>query len=751
MGYETSEVMREFMKIMAEQETPAKNPYAEDKKIIEEKREFPEEDLIEQAHPEKVYVAESRGDGGLVENQNEQHEKMMTVINKMPTGALLGTYASAVTTLTKMADICDELGDSESADALTNVAEKVLALMDNCPFDRGTCIKDGEVSPLHKEADGRTCGAIKEINRHLSDAKFYAVKGDSVEMTIALDRARHLAYMFGGTMPSKVMIVREKIMALWRGEITLEESAQTTFIKSAGIITAIPKLIWWLTKNTFKLGGAAAGKVAEATPEVAGALKLWWKSGKATKSSEQIAEHADDILRDLTSVTESVTKHSQDIKESLSIASKSLADQITKLQSAVNANESEAGRLLRSIEKNKIMAKNRPELANELIRKSDEDIIQRNKLLENIKGDKSYINTLISIRQVASEPGGESTALAMMKNNPQLQQYSGTWLENMKKAFDTNAMVLSAKSKNLNNDAAFLQEYLALKRTSGAEEMRKLFEANPDNIAKLLQLNSTDRIAKIIESGKIPLRNKLFGLTVQDQAKTLGLPVTVLAGGAAATLGAIGVFDWFHKNDPSQVVRAAQNVKDPLSKVRTYGPGQDIVNKVKTSMNNIDEMQKLINDGLESNPEQSISKYVSGMSKELKSLNDAVSQWNLVEENAEDKSVAEQAKNQIIDFVYKLALSFNDLASRVGVPGVQAPSKQTNKPGQTNDNVTKIQSFLKIPATGTLDSATVSSLQKLEQDFNNKQKTNEFTGVFVQPAINFVIDYSNLMNIVKKY
>ncbi len=141
MTFEKSDVMKEFMKIMAAKD-PEKfkvqeNPYQEDKKTIEEKRiPAADKDMVEVAHPEPVYVAESRGEGGLVENQNEQHKKMMDVINKMPTGSLLGTYASTIDVLVKMANACDEIEENDTANLLTDTAEKIAALIEPIPFEK---------------------------------------------------------------------------------------------------------------------------------------------------------------------------------------------------------------------------------------------------------------------------------------------------------------------------------------------------------------------------------------------------------------------------------------------------------------------------------------------------------------------------------------------------------------------------------------------------------------------------------------
>lgn len=142
MSFEKSEVMVEFLKLaeaqgLAKTAAPSKNPNQEDLKTIEEKRvKVPEKNIIDEAHPESVYIAEARGDGGLVENQNEQQKKLIEMINKMPTGSLVGRYASMATELVKMANVCDDEGAHEAADLLTDAADKLFEQATNLPLTK---------------------------------------------------------------------------------------------------------------------------------------------------------------------------------------------------------------------------------------------------------------------------------------------------------------------------------------------------------------------------------------------------------------------------------------------------------------------------------------------------------------------------------------------------------------------------------------------------------------------------------------
>ena len=158
------EVMKEFLRIAEEQDllslkktaAPEKNPHGEDTKTIEEKRQKSQEKhIIEIAHPEPVYVAEARGDGGLVENQIEQQKKLIEMLNKMPTGSLVGRYASAMLGLKKMADDGDDIGQPEIADVLADLTAEFMKLATD-----GVCDKCNK--PIKQDADdGCKCNKKK--------------------------------------------------------------------------------------------------------------------------------------------------------------------------------------------------------------------------------------------------------------------------------------------------------------------------------------------------------------------------------------------------------------------------------------------------------------------------------------------------------------------------------------------------------------------------------------------------------------
>jgi hypothetical protein len=71
------------------------------------------EDLILEAHPKSVTLADAMGKGGLVENGLEQKEKSTYVALTTPTGNFHSKYASTIGYLQKLAKAADEQGKKE--------------------------------------------------------------------------------------------------------------------------------------------------------------------------------------------------------------------------------------------------------------------------------------------------------------------------------------------------------------------------------------------------------------------------------------------------------------------------------------------------------------------------------------------------------------------------------------------------------------------------------------------------------------
>jgi len=155
--WDRSSVMNDFIKIAAESGLITTNLKPEDKDFVgnpsketpvkDHRRYEPTEeyditkgeDLVQQAHPEKIQVADAMGEGGVVENVNEQQEKDIDIATKMPTGAFIGVHAELINGLIKVATQLDDEGKHKEAKHIDRAIERLTHL----PFSK---------SHLHKEA-----------------------------------------------------------------------------------------------------------------------------------------------------------------------------------------------------------------------------------------------------------------------------------------------------------------------------------------------------------------------------------------------------------------------------------------------------------------------------------------------------------------------------------------------------------------------------------------------------------------------
>lgn len=91
------------------------------------------EDLIGEAHPKDAKMADSMGEGGLVENLVQQQEKDIEVATRMPSGALVGKHAELMTALVALANELEGEGKADAAARVDRTIERISGL----PFGNG--------------------------------------------------------------------------------------------------------------------------------------------------------------------------------------------------------------------------------------------------------------------------------------------------------------------------------------------------------------------------------------------------------------------------------------------------------------------------------------------------------------------------------------------------------------------------------------------------------------------------------------
>jgi hypothetical protein len=85
-------------------------------------------ELIGEAHPLSIDIADAMGRGGVVENVVEQHRHNEGVALSMPSGNFRGKHAWLIKNLVKLADVTDEKGMGEASDLIDIALNEIISL-----------------------------------------------------------------------------------------------------------------------------------------------------------------------------------------------------------------------------------------------------------------------------------------------------------------------------------------------------------------------------------------------------------------------------------------------------------------------------------------------------------------------------------------------------------------------------------------------------------------------------------------------
>lgn len=85
-------------------------------------------ELVQRSHPEAVYVAESRGKGGLVENVVEQQNHNIEIALNVPSGNFKGRYAKLLNSLVKISEETNKVKRFDISETLNETIEKINKL-----------------------------------------------------------------------------------------------------------------------------------------------------------------------------------------------------------------------------------------------------------------------------------------------------------------------------------------------------------------------------------------------------------------------------------------------------------------------------------------------------------------------------------------------------------------------------------------------------------------------------------------------
>jgi hypothetical protein len=133
------------------------------------------DDLVEKAHPEDAEIAESMGEGWLVENIVQQHRKDEEIATQMPSGSLHGKHAALVAALVALANDLEGAGRAEAAARVDRTIERLAGCR---PFEES----------LRKEAFlGLPLGALTWAGLGAAAWNWFGTKLTSVRENLAED------------------------------------------------------------------------------------------------------------------------------------------------------------------------------------------------------------------------------------------------------------------------------------------------------------------------------------------------------------------------------------------------------------------------------------------------------------------------------------------------------------------------------------------------------------------------------------
>jgi len=105
---------------------------AEDSKETLQEKKYPfgfkTDDMVELAHPDTVAMADGPHTSAVVDNQNQQHAKIVNMVNKMPTGNIFHDLrlAEKVSALVVVANSLEDAGYSKQAKLIDEAVEALI-------------------------------------------------------------------------------------------------------------------------------------------------------------------------------------------------------------------------------------------------------------------------------------------------------------------------------------------------------------------------------------------------------------------------------------------------------------------------------------------------------------------------------------------------------------------------------------------------------------------------------------------------
>ena len=521
----------------------------------------------------------------------------------------------------------------------------------------------------------------------------------------------------------------------------------------------VKPLMKWLGKYGDEVGEAAVKSVQNADSSLLSGLKNWWSAPHKLKP--KYVKDALDV--DVLSLSDDA------IKATLSKRGPMTKEVMTQVNRATNhlAKAQQEARIAAEKAQKQVMK------AQDTLRKAQSkevDAVTMQSLWERLQQSEKYAQAMtdraakITDFQNGTRIQGPSAGLKELQSNPALREFiPPEWEQLIEPALRSRGQIFAAQSKNLNSPRKFLKEYKEILRREPNDEFRLAWETNEQNqrmlssLSKRKQKIETQMLGKDkggAGKAKEVKRPSLIGKGV-DLAKKLGIGAAALAGGA----GAIALYSWFDKNDPIQSAGGASGLAGDLRRIKTTNPqAAETVNSAIGALDKLNTMAGAANMGMASDPQRFASEFISTSSGELMTISAALSNWAAVQYGSQDPEHAQKAGEKLAKFAEKATKELQGLGKQLGV-GIKDMGISGVQPANINANIKQVQSFLKqhvdssIEASGQLDNKTTNILRNIEDYFNRRAETGDWTGTLVREN-GQIVPYNKLVEAfdrIKKY